>query len=428
MVEEQGLGWELVSDGWNFPTSVALADDATIYLAESGLAFSGAPPVGRIWRIGPDGHCFLLAEGLRAPVNGLHLHGDALYVSEGGHPGRISRLGLDDSRTTLLDDLPGPGNYHTNMAVVGPDDRLYFSQGSLTNLGIVGLDAYAIGWLKRLPHGHDVPGHPVTLAGTNVTTPEPTSEDPDARATTGGFSPFGTPTEPGQRVPAGLPATAAVMRCELDGSNLELVAWGVRNAYGLGFLPDGRLIAIDQGADDRGSRAVGHAPDLLFEVKPGRWYGWPDFIGGVPVTDERFLPERGEPPTILLTDHDQLPPPEKALLEFPPHAAAVKFDVVPPAGAHAGDLYVALFGDEVPMTAPNGPLVGRRIARVDSRTWTLHPLAPGPSRRPIDVQIDAASGWVYVLDFGQFEMTDTGVDADAGSGALWRFPLPTVQS
>jgi glucose/arabinose dehydrogenase len=422
---EQDQSWELVADGWHFPTSLALGSDGTVYLAESGLPFAGAPPAGRVWQIEADGERVLLAEDLRAPVNGLHLHDDALFVSEGGHPGRISQLNLDGTRTTVLDDLPGPGNYHTNMAVVGPDDKLYFSQGSLTNLGIVGLDAYAIGWLRRLPHGHDIPGYPVTLDGVNVTTPDPTSDDPQAKATTGGFSPFGTPTEPGQQVSAAVPATAAVMRCNLDGSDLELVAWGLRNAYGLGFLPDGRLLAVDQGADDRGSRAVGNAPDLLFEVQAGRWYGWPDFIGGARVDDARFLPERGEPPTMLLTDHDRLPPPEPALLEFPPHAAAVKFDVVPESGDHAGDLYVALFGDEVPMTAPSGPRVGRSIARVDTTSWMLHPLAPGPARRPIDVRIDAEHGWVYVLDFGQFEMTDTGVDADAGSGAIWRFRLPS---
>lgn len=418
-----GAEWELVADGWHFPTSVALAEDTVAYVAESGLPFAGAPPGGRVWRVDADRTRTLLADDLRPPVNGLTLHGAALYVSEGGHPGRITRLSFDGVRSTVLDDLPGPGNYHTNMAVVGPDDKLYFSQGALTNLGVVGLDAYAIGWLRRLPHGHDVPGYPVTLAGVNVTTPDPTSADPDVQATTGGFSPFGTPSQAGQRVDAALPATAAVMRCDLDGGNLELVAWGLRNAYGLGFLPDGRLLAVDQAADDRGSRAVGQAPDLLFEVRQGRWYGWPDFIGGVAVTDERFRPERGQPPTILLADHDALPPPEKPLLEFPPHAAAVKFDVVPDDGEHAGDLYVALFGDEVPMTAPSGPRVGRSIARVDTSAWTLHPLASGPARRPIDVRIDAAAGCVYVLDFGQFEMTDTGVAAEAGSGALWRFPL-----
>jgi glucose/arabinose dehydrogenase len=60
------------------------------------------------------------------------------------------------------------------------------------------------------------------------------------------------------------------MRCNLDGSDLDLVSWGLRNAYGLGFLPDGRLLAVGQGADDRGSRAVRNGPDLLFEVQPGR--------------------------------------------------------------------------------------------------------------------------------------------------------------
>ena len=64
---------------------------------------------------------------------------------------------------------------------------------------------------------------------------------------------------------------AAVMRCNLDGSGLELVAWGFRNAYGLGFLPDGRLLAADQGVDDRGSRPLGNAPDLFHEVKARAW-------------------------------------------------------------------------------------------------------------------------------------------------------------
>jgi Tn3 transposase DDE domain len=37
------------------------------------------------------------------------------------------------------------------------------------------------------------------------------------------------------------------MRCDRDGSNLELVAWGLRNPYGLAFLPDARLLAVDLG-------------------------------------------------------------------------------------------------------------------------------------------------------------------------------------
>src|SRR5919197_3579826 len=290
---------ELAADGLSFPTSLTFDPTGVAYVAEAGLPFGGAPPGGRIRRLAPDGSRSLLAEGLRAPVNGLTFHEGGLYVSEGGHPGRISRLEPDGRRTTILDDLPGPGNYHTNMVAFGPDGRLYFSQGAMTNTGIIGLDAYELGWLRRLPHAHDLPGHDLVLVGINVETSDPLSDRPDARASTGAFVPFGTSTEPGQRIPARLPCTAAMMRCNFDGTDLELVAWGLRNAFGLGFLPDGRLLAIDQGADDRGSRPVGNAPDALYEVRPGAWYGWPDFVGGEPLTDPRYVAARGPPPPFL---------------------------------------------------------------------------------------------------------------------------------
>src|SRR5262249_28411971 len=156
--------------------------------------------------------------------------------------------------------LPEPGNYHTNMVVFGPEGKLYFSQGAMTNTGIVGLDAYQLGWLRRLPHAHDLPGYNIILAGVNAETPNPLAHGRREWTRTGAFVPFGTSTEQGQAVQGQLPCTAGVMRCNADGSDLELVAWGLRNAYGLGFLPDGRLLATDQGADDRGSRPVGNAP------------------------------------------------------------------------------------------------------------------------------------------------------------------------
>ncbi len=420
--EHQPGPLQLVADGFTFPTSLTFDDTGDAYVAEAGLPFGGAPPGGTVWRLTSDGQRASVAEGLRPPVNGLTAHDGALYLSEGGQPARLSRLRPDGAHETLLEGLPGPGNYHLNMATVGPDGKLYFSQGAMTNLGIVGLDAYEVGWLRRLPHGHDVPGFDVTLAGVNATTPDPTAGIDGAEAVTGAFVPFGTSTEPGQRVPAGLPATASVMRCNLDGSGLELVAWGLRNAYGLGFLPDGRLLAVDQGADDRGSRPIGDAPEVLFEVYSGAWYGWPDYVAGRPVTDGRFAPERGPHPTFVLAEHDTLPPPQRPLLEFPPHVAAVKFDLAPPGSELDGSLLVALFGDEVPMTAPRGPRVGRGIAVVDTTTWTVLPLLSGdPLRRPIDVRVH--DGAAYILDFGSFEMTDRGVDAEPGTGRLWRLPL-----
>jgi glucose/arabinose dehydrogenase len=411
---------EVVADGFSFPTSVAFDDDGTTYVAESGLPFGGAPPGGRVWRLGAKRE--LLAEGLRHPVTGLIFHCGALYLSEGGTRGRISRLDLDGRRTTLLDRLPGPGNYHTNTVAFGPDGWMYFAQGALTNSGVIGLDAYKLGWLKRLPHACDLPGYDVVLTGENFETHDPIAGG-KARTSTGAFAPFGTPQEPGQRLARQLPCTASVMRCRLDGSGLELVAWGLRNAFGLGFLPDGRLLAVDQGADDRGSRPIGDAPDLLFEVRPGAWYGWPDFIDGEPVTHERFCPTRGPAPRFLFANHAELPPPERALLAFPSHAAAVKFDV-----GHDGQIYVALFGDERPMTAPPGPRCGRAVARVDPRDWSLHPFINGVLERPIDIRFRPCDGTLHIVDFGQFEMDSKGVVATADSGKLWRVWAPRAST
>src|SRR5437762_13623086 len=213
--------FELVADGFSFPTSLTFDKSGVAYVAESGLPFGAAPAGGRIWRLDSDSDRTLLIEGLRPPVNGLTFHQGSLYISEGGHPGRISRLDFDGKQSVILDNLPGPGNYHTNMVAFGPDGKLYFSQGSMTNTGVVGLDAYELGWLRLLPHAHDLPGCEIELTGVNLETPDPLSHEAGARTRTGAFVPFGKSTDPGQRISAQLPCTAAIMRCKPDGSDLE---------------------------------------------------------------------------------------------------------------------------------------------------------------------------------------------------------------
>ncbi|MDL4818522.1 PQQ-dependent sugar dehydrogenase [Actinomadura opuntiae] len=406
--------FERFADDFHFPTSLTFDEHGRCYVAESGLPFAGAPPGGRIWRI--DGHNrALLADGLRPPVNGLTYHRGALFISEGGHPGRILRLGPDGGKPeTVVDGLPGGGNYQTNMVAFGPDGKMYFSQGALTNTGIVGLDALDLGWLKKLPHELDIPGLDIELRHVTVETDDPFTKG--ARLSTGPFAPFGTAHAAGTRIAARSPCTSAVMRCDPDGTGLELVAWGLRNAFGLLFLPDGRLLATDQGADDRGSRPVGQAPEFLYQVRKGAWYGWPDFIGGIPISDPRFAPQNGELQQFILANHHEMPPPEPPLLSFEPHAAAVKMDLVPD-----GRIVVALFGDEIPMTAPSGPRAGRALAIVDPDGWSAVTVSVPQIRRPIDVRF-GPDDHLYVLDFGHFEPGKGSLDAAAGSGGVWRMP------
>ena len=87
-------------------------------------------------------------------------------------------------------------------------------------------------------------------------------------------------------------------------------------------------------------------------------------------------------------------------------------------------MVIALFGDEVPMTAPSGPRVGREVARIDPRDWSLHPVTAGPLSRPIDVRFAADGTSLYILDFGLFEMhAERGVVAEARSGKLWKLQI-----
>src|ERR1700739_3350507 len=411
---------EIVVGDLSFPTGLSFDERGEMYLCEPGLPCGGAPPGGRVWKVGKGGRDLLL-DGLRAPVNGVTCHEGFLYVTEAGHPSRILRLDLASGKQQpVCDGRRGPGNSQTNMVAFGPDGKLYFSQGAMTNTGVIGLDAYDLGWLKLLPHQRDVPGLEIAVRHLEFVT-EDQREGGTGRSVTGPFADFGSVHAEGTRIPAALPCTSAVMRCEPDGGELELVAWGLRNAFGLLFMADGRLIATDQGADDRGSRPVGNIPDLLFEVKAGCWYGWPDFVGGVPISDERFAPENGRAPEPVLANHDELPVPERPLAQFTTHVAATKM-----AQAPDGRIVIAMFGDEVPMTAPSGPRAGRSLAVVDPQNgWRVSSLSTPGLRRPLDVAF-GPDGHLYVLDFGHFEPGRGGMKATAatGSGARSAWPPP----
>src|SRR5579863_5828361 len=104
----------------NFPTSVTADADGRLYIAESGLPFGGAPEGGIVSQVNPDGTVTPMVRGLRAPVNGVVWHSGGLIISGGGNP------------------------------VIGPDGKLYFSQGGMTNSGVVGLDSGDLPWLGTI--------------------------------------------------------------------------------------------------------------------------------------------------------------------------------------------------------------------------------------------------------------------------------------
>lgn len=81
----------------------------------------------------------------------------------------------------------------------------------------------------------------------------------------------------------GTAASGSILRANIDGASLELVAWGLRNPFRLKFDRFNRLFSTNHGMDIRGSRPIANSPDEFHLIYPGIWYGWPDFTGGKPL-------------------------------------------------------------------------------------------------------------------------------------------------
>lgn len=431
-----GYWIEVVATDLTLPTGVAFDEEGRAYVTEAGYSYGEIWRTPRLLRIEPDGRATPVAAGGRnGPWNGVDFHEGAFYVAEGGEleGGRLLRIPLDGPITVLVSNLPSMGDHHCNGPAVGPDGWIYFSQGTASNSGVVGKDNADFGWLYRRPDFHDIPGQDIVLAGRNFTSPNPLTPRRSDRAVTGAFLPFGTPSQPGQVIPGRVPCSGSVMRARPDGSRLELVAWGFRNPFGLAFAPGGQLYVTENGYDDRGSRPVWGTPDVLWEVKPGVWYGWPDFAAGRPLTSKWFKPPGKSHPQFLLAEHPN--PPPKPAATFGVHASANSFDFSRnPAFAPVGQAFVPLFGDMAPDVGKVLHPVGFKVVRVDVATGIIESFAAnqgkiaapasllenGGLERPVAVRFNPRGDALYVVDFGVMIMTKKGPHPKPGTGVLWR--------
>lgn len=233
-------------------------------------------------------------------------------------------------------------------------------------------------------------------------------------------------------------ANGTILRVNPDGSDLEVYAWGLRNPFGVMWGPDGKLYASDNGYDERGSRPIAHAPDLLWVVKKDAWYGFPDYAGGVPVTDARFRPEHGPEPKFLMRDH---PPVEKPLATLTHHVGAAKIDFARGDGfGFPGQLFLALSGDMNPVTGAHAERSGFEVVRIDPTSGAVETFfkarkeALGPKgmeyvttagpRRPVDVRFSPDGKALYVVDVGGVAVLSTATGPAPrpfpGSGVVWR--------
>lgn len=431
-----GYRIEAVATNLTFPSAVVLDDADRVYVIEAGYSYHDFWSVPRLLRIEADGRTSVIARGKNGPWTGATYHGGAFYVSEGGTPGRMLRISRDGRINVVVDNLPPLADHHTNRPVVGPDGMLYFGQGTATNSGVVGEDN-ASKWLLVRPDYHDIACRDITLAGENFTGPNPLR--PGTQTTTGAYLPLGTPSTPGQVIKGAMPCHGAIFRAPVEGGQLELVAWGLRNPFGLAFAPDGRLFTTENGFDERGSRPVFGGADYLWHIRPGTWYGWPDYAGGEPLTDPRYK-SQGKQPKFLIAPHPGKPPLAAAYLGVHSSSNGLDFSRSPTFG-HEGQAFIAQFGDMAIDTGKTLHPVGFKVVRVDVDSGVIADFAvnkgkknapasylkTGGLERPVDVRFDKAGTALYIADFGVMTMKGKQTAPQKETGVLWRITFDAGQ-
>ena len=177
---------------------------------------------------------------------------------------------------SILENIPWVGKYLDRNLII-KDSKLLLSIGTVTNSGIASYENdYS---LDKIPY--DKSYMDITLNGFNY-----------GEKKTGAFMPYGNSSEEGQRIRADSLANASIVEINLDDNKASLYASGIRNIKGWDLDSEGNLIGIVGGMENIGERPINRDFDYLYKIDKGKWYGWPDFSGGDPISSPRFKGEK----------------------------------------------------------------------------------------------------------------------------------------
>ena len=416
----RGYQIDVYAEGLDLPNYMMFLRNGDILIAESGYISQNPRVV-----ILRDGVLEVIAEGFHTPMTGVYYWEGDIYVS---HKGFITVIRENGQREDLIFGLPSSGDFSNNNVVIGPDEKIYFGQGTATNSGVVGTDNL---WLLNHPFLHDYPGDYIMLVGQNFKQENIFVASKEI-VYTGAFSPFGVTNMAYEVRKAINKASGSILRANLDGSELELVAWGLRNPARIEFDRRDRLYAANHGYDVRGSRPIANAPDEFYRITPGLWYGWPDYSAGESVTSPRFMPEGRPQPQFLLTNHPNNAP--EPFATFPQNSTILGFDFDYSGNfGNFGDVFIAEFGTARIASAENStPYAGfgHRISRIDMSSGGVTTFAinksgfpssitgEGGFGRPCDVNF-GPDGAMYILDMGINAPFEQDVYIP-NSGLIWK--------
>ena len=445
----EGYQIEQVVGGLQLPSSLTWDDEGRLYVAEAGggLFPEQLAPI-RILEVanGQATPVVELPDSIQPAMVGLTWHDGAFYFTHRAADltGAVSRATPDGEVELVFDGiLDSQAEHQINDIDVGPDGRMYVSVGPAGNAGVMGPSTAP--WITKSPGVHTTPCEDIVLTGHNFETPNFLTEDPNDKALTGAYVPFGTATEPGQVIEGVEKCGGSILTFDPDNAEetIETHAWGFRNLLGLTWNDAGEMFAAENGYDIRGSRPVQGEIDASLRIEPGRWYGIPEYSASrEPLTMPKFEPpDEFQAPVFLGTDEPlgkilgsvidveasglTPPDPEWVLGRHTVNSSPSMIDIAPDGwGEFTGQLFVAEWGDLAPPTNPlRKENVGRQVVAVDTETGEITPFVKGdPIARPFDVQF-GPDGALYIVDYGvvNIDMQKKPPYAyQPGTGGIWK--------
>jgi len=426
-------GYKIEPVLWNLtlPSTITFDDNGSMYISEAGYSYGGFHPTPRILKMDSTGIVSVVADRqLNGPITDMEFNKKTatLFVS---HRGIISSVDLTGRVKDLIVGLPSMGDHQNNQIAFGPDSRIYFGQGTVTNTGVAGEDSYAYEWLKTSPLLHDIPAENITLTGQNFHTINPlTPEDLHDYATTGAYVPFNHPTTNGQVIKGDVKCSGCIISANENGTDLKVIAWGLRNPYGVALTGDGtRLLVSNNGADERGSRPIANDYDKVFKIdltnptKYPKYYGWPDYFNNSqPVENNSKFLSTSSPndqlPRFLIKNH---PPVGKPLSLLGEGVAVTQIAVSKNNSFGFPNMaFIGEFGTAAPLIHPFAQITqkqpgftpeirGQKVIMLNPQTGNYTDFVSlkkiDKTFRPTGVKFNPQGDALYIISNGKFEIT-----------------------
>ncbi|MDS0525762.1 hypothetical protein NNC19_08735 [Clostridium sp. SHJSY1] len=177
----------------------------------------------------------------------------------------LQSFSLENASVDILySGIPQSGN-GINRRLLVNKNTLFLSVGAITNSGITEGNTF------------DLTPIDITLTGINY-----------GNQKTGAFKKSGEKSEPGEKISKTTIGNAALYSFNLDNKSIKLYASGIRGITGMDIDSKNNIVAIFSGMKNEGLRPINRDKDYIYKVIKGKWYGWPDFSGGDPITSPRF--------------------------------------------------------------------------------------------------------------------------------------------